>query len=183
MNRKIAFVIGVASSLAFSPAEAAWRGFVNREVGVSFKPPGDMKAEKTTYRMGNAPALAATVFRTLEDNIEYRLTVVELGSMSQDEAIKTATAQLQAGGRKVLFEEEARVDGNYGRKMSLDLPNNGGRSVGSVFFKNGHLIQLDATVLPANGDYGSPDTTRFADSVAFLDSRVEENIVELKLQK
>ena len=81
----------------------------------------------------------------------------------------------------MLADTEARVESSYGRKMTVDLPNNGGRSMAAVYFKDGHLIQLEATVLPANGDYGSPDMGRFVDSIAFGPDRAETDATDLKL--
>ncbi len=172
----------VIAMLAIAPAEAAWSGFFNREVGFSYNAPAGMKAEKTTYKLGTAQPRAATAFRVMEDNIQYNVTVVEVGGMAENDAIKAATEALQAG-RKILSHDEARVESMHGHKMSIELPNNGGRSVAAIYFKNGHLIQLDATVLPANGDYETPDTTRFADSIAFGDDRIDTTAVEMKLQK
>jgi hypothetical protein len=42
------------------------------------------------------------------------------------------------------------------------------------------LISLEATVLPAHADYGSPDPGRFIDSLVFVLSRTEPGAVELK---
>lgn len=175
-------VVALATSLATVPADAAWRGFFNREVGFSFNAPSGLKAEKTNFTLPGGPARAATTFRIVEDNIEFKVTVVNFAGTTQEDAIKAASAAFQAG-RKVLSHEEARVETNQGHKMSVELPNNGGRSMASIYFKNGHLIQLDATVLPANGDYGTPETARFVESIAFGDDRVDTDALELKLQK
>ena len=39
------------------------------------------------------------------------------------------------------------------------------------------------TVLPANGDYGSPDLGRFVDSLAFGEDRIGSDAIEMKLVK
>ena len=44
----------------------------------------------------------------------------------------------------------------YGRKITVEQPNNGGRTLGAFYFVNGKLVVLESTILPANGDYASP---------------------------
>jgi len=181
----LAGLVGAALFITVLPASAAaWQGYVSREAGFSFTAPGAVKTEKATYRSASANQRGATVFRSLEDNIEYKVTVVDFTGRTNDEAalIKEAATQYSTG-KKVLVDVEARVDQNYGRKMASDLANNGGRSMAGFYFKDGRLIQLEVTVLPANGDYGTPDTSRFVDSVAFLASRVEPGSTELTLTK
>ena len=173
-----------ALALANLPAEAAWHGYISREAGFSFNAPGEVKTEKLAYRSAIAGQRAATVFRFLDDNIEYKVTVVDFAGRTNPEEgfIKEASALFLAN-KKVLSDQEARVESSYGRKMTIELPNNGGRSMAAVYFKDGHLIQLEATVLPANGDYGTPDTGRFVDSLAFFAGRAESDATELKLSK
>ena len=86
--------------------------------------------------------------------------------------------------KNVLMDAYARIDETYGRKVTIDLPENGGRSMGSFYFHEGYLYQTFATVLPANGDYGSPFMGRYIDSLSFIedgDARVNEGVVELSL--
>ena len=45
----------------------------------------------------------------------------------------------------------------------------------------GMLIVLESTILPANGDYASPDPGRFIDSVVFQLQRTQQGATELKL--
>jgi len=171
-------------ALSMLPAEAAWRGYFSKEPGFSFTAPGEFKAEKVTYISTSAGQRTATLFRSIEDNVEYKVTVVDLKDHKTDEstAVKEAST-LFIGDKKILNDEDARVDSSYGRKMTFDLPNNGGRTMGAVYFKDGYLIQLESTVLPANGDYLSPDMGRFVDSLAFYDSRVDPGALELTLIK
>ena len=60
-------------------------------------------------------------------------------------------------GKKVLMDTFGRVDRQYGRKLTVDLPNNGGRITAAFCFVNGRIVSLQATVLPANGDYDTPE--------------------------
>ena len=85
--------------------------------------------------------------------------------------------------KKLMMDTFGRVDGLYGRKLSVDQPNNGGRTLAAFYFINGRLISLQVTVLPANGDYGTPDMGRFVDSIAFRPDRAEQGSTELALPK
>jgi hypothetical protein len=166
------------------PAEAAWKQYFNKEAIFSFNAPEGIKASKATYRSAMAGQRNATVFEVNEDNVIFRVTAVDFSGRGRDEAaiIKEASSTLTSGA-KTLSDAEARVDSSYGRKISVDLANNGGRSMSGVFFNKDHLIQLQVTVLPANGDYGSPDLGRFVDSLAFDESRVGTDAIEMKLLK
>ena len=76
-----------------------------------------------------------------------------------------------------------RVDHQYGRKLTIDLPNNAGRSSASFYFINGRLVTLQATVLPGNGDYNTPEMGRFVDSITFFTVRAPDNAIELPVPK
>ena len=177
----LATLIVTTLAAATLPADAAWKQYFNREAGFSFNAPDGVKASKTAYRSAAAGPRNATVFEANEDNVVYRVTVVDFNGRTSEEVIKEASGMFTAGG-KVLSNEEARVDSSYGRKMTVDLPNNGGRSMSGIFFNRNRLVQLQVTVLPANGDYASPELGRFVDSLAFEDSRIDTGATELKLQ-
>ena len=176
-------LVGAVLAVTMLPAEAAWNSYLNREVGFSFLAPGNMKTEKGTYSSAMAGQRDAVVFRTVEDEVEFKVTVVEFAARTSDEAalIKEATATLLTNN-KVLSDEDARIESDYGRKITIDFPNNGGRSMAAVYFKQGHLIQLQVTV-PPNGDVLTPDLGRFVDSLAFGAGYEESRATELKLIK
>ena len=50
---------------------------------------------------------------------------------------------------------------------------------GCCDFVEGRIVSLQATVLPANGDYGSPEMGRFVDSVSFSTHNAPNNAIEL----
>lgn len=176
----------VAAALAFTtePSEAAWAGYFNKSVEFSFFAPGQLKTEREAYSGTLAGRRDATVFQSEENNIRYKVTVVDFSSRPNDEAALLAeAATAYQAGKSVLADTSLNVDDINGRKISVDLPNGGGRSMGAFYFRKGHLIQLEVTVLPANGDYGTPDTGRFIDSLAFLPQRVNPGDIELTLQR
>jgi hypothetical protein len=71
-----------------------------------------------------------------------------------------------------------RFDRQFGRKLTIDLPNNGGRMMAAFYFINGRVISLQAKV-PANGDYDTPDLGRFVDSLTFFTVRAPDDAIEL----
>ena len=100
--------LGAALIFAAAPAQAAWHAYFIKD-GFSFTAPGDMKAEKTTYTSAMAGPRNAVVFGTSEDNVEYKVTIVDFAGRSDEAAlIKEATAAAQ-DRTKVLMDEEARV--------------------------------------------------------------------------
>jgi hypothetical protein len=174
--------LATAALLLSDPAHAQWHGYVSKEGGFSFSAPGAMKTEKIDYASASSGQRVATLFQSDEDNIEYKVKVIDFTGVSADSntLIKEASSAFM-GENKVLSDVEARVESDYGRKITVDLPNDGGRSMAAVYFKGGHIIQLEATVLPANGDYGTPDMSRFVESIAFGSGRAEPDATELEL--
>ena len=90
---------------------------------------GRCESRKSAYTSKIAGARPATIYRSVDDNIEYRVTVVDFAGRAKDEAaiIKEA-ATVFGANKKVLADAEARVEMSYGRKMTIDLPNNGEKS-------------------------------------------------------
>lgn len=180
MHLKIwAILAGTALALAITPAEAAWNTYFSKAgLEFSFNAPAALKAEKATYDSRMAGSHDSVVFRAVEDNVEFKITVVDFTGRASDESalIKEASDGFLAR-TNVLLDTEARVEASYGRKLTVDLPNNGGRSMSAIFFKDNHLIQLQATALPG-GDQQTPDMSRFVDSLAFYQT---EGATELEL--
>ena len=180
----LAALVTAALTFTMTPSEAAWNGYFNKGVEFSFFAPGELKSERGTYSGQLAGRRDATVYQSEEDNIQYTVTVVDFSARPNDQAALLAEAATAfQTGRTVLADTSLNVDDITGRKISVDLPNGGGRSMGAFYFRNGHLIQLQVTVLPANGDYGTPDTGRFVDSLSFLPHRINPGDTELTLQK
>jgi hypothetical protein len=178
----LATVVGVTLATMTVPAEAAWKSYANRSVGFSFEAPGEVKTEKGTYNGALAGRHDAIVYRSVDDNIEYKVTVIDFTSRaSEEKALLEEASSMFTNNKKILFDRDERVEGHSDRKISVDIPDNGGRSTAAFVFNNGHLIQLQGTVLPANGDYQTPELGRFIDSLAF--DRAEPGAAELALPK
>jgi len=183
-----AALAGAALTMAAMPAQAAWKSYINRELGFSFMAPGEIKTDMGTFRGAIAGPRQTIVYRSVEDNIEYKVTVMSfIQAQAEGATILGEREYMFQDGKKVLMDAFARVGSGkvtvYGRKIVVDLPDNKGRATGAFYFTKGRLISLEATVLPANGDFASPDPGRFIDSIVFVLSRTEPGAIELETPK
>ena len=181
----LAALAGTAFVVAAMPAQAAWKSYFNRELGFSFMAPGEVKSDVGTFRGAIAGPRQTIVYRSVEDNIEYKVTVMSfIQAQAEGATILGEREYMFQDGKKVLTDTFGRVgsgkDAVYGRKIVIDLPNDKGRTTGAFYFTKGRLISLEATVLPPRGDFASPDPGRFIDSIAFVLTRAEPGAVELK---
>jgi hypothetical protein len=179
-----AALAGAVLTMAAMPAQAAWKSYVNRELGFSFMAPGEVKTGVGTFRGEVAGPRQTIVYRSVEDNIEYKVTVMSfIQAQAEGATILGEREYMFQDRKKVLMDTFGRIesgrDAVYGRKIVVDLPDNKGRATGAFYFTKGRLISLEATVLPANGNFASPDPGRFIDSIAFVLSRTEPGAVEL----
>jgi hypothetical protein len=178
-------VTAVAALMALTaPASAAWRGYISHTFGFAFAAPGELKMEKSSYKGAIAGTRDAIVYSTVDDNIEYKAIVIDTTAVANQSATLLGEAEyIFQDGQKLLMDSFARVDRHYGRKLSVDLANNGGRKIAAFYFINGRIISLQATVLPANGDYDNPELARFVDSITFFPERAADDDAELPLPK
>jgi hypothetical protein len=174
--------VGALSAAMSSPAMAAWHGYISHPMGFAFAAPGELKMERGTYRSDVAGTRDSTIYSFVDDDIEYRAVVIDMSDKANDAAnLLGEAAYLFQDGKKVLMDTFGRVDHQYGRKLTIDLPNNAGRSSASFYFINGRLVTLQATVLPGNGDYNTPEMGRFVDSITFYTVRAPDNAIELPI--
>jgi hypothetical protein len=176
----LATLAGAVLAAMTVPATAAWHGYISHPLGFAFAAPGELKVEKGTYRGAVAGPHDTIVYSFADDNIEYKVVVIEMGGQANNAATLLGEAEyVFQDGKKVLMDTFGRVDRQYGRKLTIDLPNNGGRATAAFYFVNGRIISLQATVPPANGDYNTPDMGRFVDSVTFFTVRAADDAIEL----
>jgi len=180
----MAILAGAMLAITSAPASAQWHSYINRTYGFSFEAPGQMKTEKGKYAGQLAGEKETVIYHSVEDGIDYKAMVVDFTPRANEGAVLLGEATyLFQDKKKALMDTFGRVDGLYGRKLTVDQPNNGGRTLASFYFINGHLISMQATVLPENGDYGTPDLGRFVDSLAFRPERAEPGSTELQVPK
>jgi hypothetical protein len=178
--RLTALAILLGAALTTSPAAAAWHGYISHPLGFAFAAPGELKVEKGTYRGAVAGERPTLTYRFVENSIEYKAVVIDMTDIANDSATLLGEAEyLFQDNKKPLMDAFGRVDRQYGRKLTVDLPNNGGRMSGAFYFINGRIISLQATVLPQNGDYDTPQMARFVDSLTFFTVRAADDAIEL----
>jgi hypothetical protein len=174
----LATLVGAALATMTTPATAVWRGYISHPLGFAFAAPGEIKVEKGTYRGDVAGARDTLVYRFVDNNIEYKVVVIDMKDRANDAATLLGEAEYMfQEGKKLLMDTYGRVDRQYGRKLTIDLPNNTGRS--SAVFIDGRIVSLQATVLPANGDYDTPEMGRFVDSITFFTVLAPDDAIEL----
>ncbi len=181
----LAALAGAALMVMAMPSQAAWKNYFNKELGFSFTAPGEVKADVGTFRGAIAGPRQTIIYKSTEDNIEYKVTVMSFVQAQAEGATLLGEREYMfQDGKKVLTDTFARVgvgkDAVYGRKLVVDLPGNKGRVTGVFYFTKGRLYSFEATVLPAHGNLASPEPARFADSIAFVSSRPEPGAVELE---
>ena len=179
----LAALAGAAFMMTAMPAYAAWKSYINKELGFSFTAPGEVKAGVGNFRGAIAGPRQSIVYRSVEDNIEYKVTVMSFIQAAAEGASLLGERQVMFQDRKkVVTDTFARVgsgqDTVYGRKIVVELPDNKGRSTGAFYFTKGRLFMLEATV-PGNANVASPDPDRFIESIAFV-ARTEPGAVELE---
>ena len=182
----LAALSGVALTIATVPvqAQSGWKSYIVKDLGFSFMAPGEVKAEVGTFRGAIAGPRQTMVFKSVVNNIEYKVTAMTfLQAQAEGATILGERSFMFQEDRTIVVDTFARVepgkDAVYGRKMVVDLPDNKGRATGAFFFTKGKLITLEATVLPASGDNESPDPARFVDSIAFNIARAGEGAITL----
>jgi hypothetical protein len=176
----LAILVGAAVGAMTAPAMAAWHGYISHPLGFAFAAPGKLEVEKGTYRSAVAGPRDTLVYRFVDDDIEYKAVVVDMSDKANDAATLLGEAEYNfQEDKKVLMDAFGRVDRQFGRKLTADLPNNAGRTTAAFYFINGRIIFLQATVLPTNGDYNTPEMGRFVDSITFYSVRAADDAIEL----
>ena len=174
----------IAALIALTaPAAAAWHGYISHSLGFAFAAPGELKVQKSSYKGAVAGTRDSVVWTSVDDGIEYSAIVIDTTGISNQAATLLGEAEyIFQDGKKLLMDSFGRVDRHFGRKLSIDLPNNGGRKIGCFYFINGRIVSLQATV-PSGGDYDSPELARFVDSITFYPERAADDDSELPLPK
>ena len=184
--RTLAALASAVLAVSTADAQSVWKAYIAKDQGFSFMAPGEVKAALATYRGGLAGPRQTIVYRSVDNNIEYRVTVMSfLQAQAEGASILGEREYAFQDKKKVVMDTFSRVESGkdtvYGRKIVVDQPDNKGRTTGAFYFTKGKMISLEATVLPANGNKESPDPGRFIDSIVFMLSRADKNAVELPI--
>jgi len=178
----LAAVAGAALVASAAPASAAWKGYISHPLGFAFAAPGDLKFERGKYQAAVAGNCDSMVWRSVDDGIEYKVIVIDTVAQANKAATLLGEAEyIFQDQKKLLMDAFGRVDGKFGRKLTIDLPNKS-RTTAAFWFVNGRIVSLQATV-PANGDVDTPEMARFVDSITFYPVRAADDALELPLPK
>src|SRR5579864_6271273 len=97
---------GLALAAMTMPAEAAWKSYISHALGFSFDAPGEITAEKGKYRGGVAGANDAIIYRSVDDNIQYRVTVVDFSNrLGEGSVLMEEAAYILQDGKHVLMND------------------------------------------------------------------------------
>ena len=177
-------IAGTALALNAAPAQAAYHAYISHTFGFAFAAPGEMKIEKGSYQGAVAGKHDTLVYHFTDDNIDYKVVVIDTTAQANQAATLLGEAEyLFQDQKKLVTDVIDRFDRQYGRKLTIDLPNNGGRTTAAFYFVEGRILSLQATVLPANGDYDTPELGRFVDSITFEPEHAPEDASELPIPK
>src|SRR4051794_11410602 len=97
----VASMITLATMTA--PAMAAWRSYISHPMGFAFAAPGELKIDKGTYRGAVAGARETSVYRFLDDDIEYKVEVIDMTDKANDSATLLGEAAYIFQENKKLF--------------------------------------------------------------------------------
>ena len=175
-----------------APAQAAWGYFACPSDNFASQFPAAPKMETVTFSMPrHGRALSARTYSVTLDNIAYKMLVADYSDRVPDgasilmEAIFQHTEADDHGAQngKVLGNTTSRIEpvgrgATYGRSITTDYPggaaNGGGRNQTNFYFRDGKLYEQSVTILPANGDYSSPNSSRFVESLLFNLTNMEQ---------
>jgi len=74
----LAALASTALMAMMAPASAApWKGYISHPLGFAFAAPGELKVEKGTYKAAVGGTHDSVIFRTVDDNIEYKAIVID----------------------------------------------------------------------------------------------------------
>ena len=174
-------IVGIALAGFASPAYAAWEYYISHPLGFSVAMPGEITASRGSYEAPVAGRRDTIVFSSSEDGIDYRITVVDMREVQNKAASLLGEANYNfQNGKNIVMDIYARADRRFGRKLTVELPDGGGRETAEYFFTDGRLLEFLVSI-PPGGDYGSPNVARFIDSVSFFPDMADQNSVQLTL--
>lgn len=166
-----AVVLAVVMLLVAAGSEAAWEEYVYLDRGVAIQFPAKPQLRTEPFQSTIVKGLSAAIYSTTDDNVLYRLTVVDLGSRADaaTNLLNEAAYFLMREG-DLLFTDFPRVYNDeraiYGLTLVVDR-NDGSRARTSLYISRGKLYLADAIVQPARGDKDMTVPSRFDQTIRF----------------
>jgi hypothetical protein len=165
------FAIVILTMIAGLSPASTWEEYVYLDRGVAIQFPARPEVSTAPYQSALVKGLMSTIYTAQDDNVVYKLIVVDLVGHIDTAAnlLNEANYSLMREG-DVVFNDIPRVYQDersiYGTTMVVDRPD-GSRMRSSLFFSKGHLYRADAIVLPARGDKDMTVPSRFDQTIRF----------------
>src|SRR5262245_23752842 len=107
----LAILAGIALAAMTGPAAAPWRPYISHTLGFAFPAPAPMKVEKGTYEAPIAGRRSTTTYAFSDDNIEYKVVVIDMQDIAGNSANLLGEAQFRfQDGKKLMMDAFGRVD-------------------------------------------------------------------------
>jgi hypothetical protein len=179
---------GAAMLVSAMPAQAGWGYFACPSDNFASQFPDKPKVESIEFAMPrHGKALSARTYTVMVEDIVYKMLVADYSDRALDGASILEEAMFQhteaddhgLRNGKLVGNDTARIEpvvrgATYGRRITMDMPNGGGRNTTNFYFRDGKLYEQSVVVLPANGDYTSPNGSRFVESLLFNLTRMDQ---------
>jgi len=169
--RILALVMLTLALAAGSASAAAFREYIYLDRGVAIQFPGAPQMSTGTHDSVMLKGLRTTTYAVRDDNVDYRLTIVELGNRTDaaTSLLNEVAYDLMREG-EVLFTDFPRVyqgeQSVFGLTLVVDRMD-GSRIRTSIYYSKGRLYRADAIVLPARGDKDMTTPSRFDQTIRF----------------
>jgi hypothetical protein len=162
-----------ASVAATAPAHAAWKTYTYKELGIAKDFPAEPAMTKDVYKTPLARTAPEIVYSVVKDGITYRLAIVDFLTRPGDGAnLMGEAAAQQVAGKDTTFTVDdfplydKGANSVYGAILRIQKKD-GGRMNAVNFFNKGRLYMVQVVVPADAPDKGTPDISRFMDTVVF----------------
>ena len=169
--RVLALVILTLVLGAGAGSAAAFREYIYLDKGVAIQFPAPPQMSTGTLESEMVKGLRTTTYAARDDNVDYRLTIIELGNRTDAAtSLLNEVAYFLMREGEVLFTDFPRVyqgaQSVYGLTLVVDRMD-GSRIRTSIYYSKGRLYRADAIVLPARGDKDMTTPSRFDQTIRF----------------
>jgi hypothetical protein len=168
-------VLALAAFIASGPvaAQSVWKLYPEITEGFLLNFPGDPQVDHTKWELVPGRPAPATVYSVKYNNALFKMTVVDAAEsyIKEDPIVVQAIRRIGEGG-KLNHNEPTRVEGLYGREISVARPD-GTNTLAVIFYVNERLY-IDETTGPSSA---SSDMFLFLRSLVF-DSHVKNRTKE-----
>ena len=164
-----------ATALMASPAEAAWKEYEYKDLGIAKYFPAEPKVEKGTYggtiRLPLSKVVPDTMISVTDEGVLYKVTVVDFKGRGAEGGNILSEAIYSLGNRgKVVETGFPRLDlgsnSVYGLVMIVD-EKNGDHTTSGVFFNKEKLYIVQGIVGQKDPARTNPGIGRFIETIRF----------------